>query len=61
MTPPFLEALFRTSSLEVAPTTSNSNQNRSVKIAHENPGGPAGSPDESNTEIQQPHYAIFRI
>ena len=61
MRPPFLEALFSTSSPEVAPPTSNSDPNGSVKIAREHFGRPAGSPDESYTEIQQPHDAIFRI
>ena len=61
MRPPFLGALFRTSYLEVAPTTSNSDPDGSVKITREHSGQPAGSPDESYTEIQQPHDAIFKI
>ena len=61
MRPPFLEAIFRTSFSEVAPPTSNSNPHSSVEIAREHSGRPAGSPDESYTEIQQPHDAIFRI
>ena len=61
MRPPFLEALFRTSFSEVAPPTSNSDPHSSVEIAREQSGQPAGSPDESYTEIQQPHDAIFRI
>ena len=61
MRPPFLEALFRTSFSEVTPPTSNSDPHGSVKIAREHSGRPAGSPDESCTEIQQPHDAIFRI
>ena len=59
MRPPFVEALFRTS--EVVPPTLNSDPNGSVKIAREQSGQTAGSPDESYTEIQQPHDAIFRI
>ena len=47
MRPPFLEALFRISSSEVAPPTSNSDTNGSVKIAREHSGRPARSPDES--------------
>ena len=61
MRPPFLEALFRTSHSEVAPPTSISDPNVSVKIAREHSGRPASSPDELYTEIQQPHDAIFRI
>ena len=61
MRPPFLEALFRASSSEVAPPTSNSDPNGSVKYAREHPKRPAGSPDESYTETQQHHDAIFRI
>ena len=61
MRPPFLEDLFRTSSSEVAPPTSKSDQDGSVKFAWEHSGQPAGSPDESYTEIQQPHDVIFRI
>ena len=61
MSPPFLEALFRASPSEVAPPTSNSDPDGSVKTAREHLGQPAGSPDESYTEIQQPHDAIFRI
>ena len=61
MRPPFLEAIFRTSSSEVAPPTSISDQDSSVKIAREHSGRPAGSPDESYTELQQPHDATFRI
>ena len=61
MRPPFVEAIFRTSSSEVAPPTSISDPDGSVKIAREHSGRPAGSPDESFTEIQQPHDAIFRI
>ena len=61
MRPPFLEALFRTSNSEVAPPTSNSGPLGSVKIAREHSGLPAGSPDESYTEIQQTLDAIFRI
>ena len=60
MRPPFLEAIFRTSSSEVAPPTSISDPDYSVKIAREHSGRPAGSPAESQTEIQQPHDAIFR-
>ena len=61
MRPPFLEALFGTSSSEVAPPTSNSDPDGSVKFAREHSGRPAGSPDETYTEIQQLHDAIFRI
>ena len=61
MRPPFLEALFRTSHSEVAPPTSNSDTDRSVNFAREHSGRPAVSQDESYTEIQQPHDAIFRI
>ena len=61
MRPPFLEALFRTSHSKVAPPTSNSGPNGSVKFAREHSGRPAGPPDESYTEIQQPHDAIFKI
>ena len=61
MRPPFLEAIFRTSFSEVAPPTSNSDPHSSVEIAREHSGQPTGSPDESYTEIQQPHDAIFRI
>ena len=61
MRPPFLEAQFGTSFSEVAPSTSNSDPNGSVKFAREHSGRPAGSPDESYTELQQPHDAIFRI
>ena len=61
MRPPFLEALFRTSFSEVAPPISSSDPHSSVEIAREHSGRPAGSPDESYTEIQQPHDAIFRI
>ena len=61
MRPPFLEALFRTSSSQVAPPTSNSDPHGSVKIAREHSGRPAGSPDESYTEIQEPQDAIFKI
>ena len=61
MRPPFLEAIFRTSSSEVAPPTSISDPDGSVKIAREHFGRPASSPDELYTEIQQPHDAIFRI
>ena len=58
---PFLEALFRTSSSEVVPPTSNSDPHGSVKMAREHSGQPAVSPDESYTEVQQPHDAILRI
>ena len=61
MRPLFLEALFCTSSSEVAPPTANSGANVSVKLSQEHSGRPAGSPDETYTEIQQPHDAIFRI
>ena len=61
MRPPFMEPIFRTSSSEVAPPTSISDPDGSVKIAREHSGRPAGSPDESYTELQQPHDAIFRI
>ena len=61
MRPPFLEALFRTSHSEVAPPTSKPDPHGSVKIAREPSGRPAGPPDESYTEIQQPLDAIFRI
>ena len=61
MRPPFLEAPIRTSFSEVAPPTSNSDPEGSKKIAREHSGRPTGSPDESYTEIQQPHDAIFRI
>ena len=61
MRPPFLEAIFRTSSSEVAPSTSISDPDGSVKNAREHSGRSAGSADESYTEIQQPHDAIFRI
>ena len=61
MRPPFLEALFRTSHSEVDPPTSNSDPHGSVKIVREHSGRPAGSPDKSYTEIEQPHDAIFRI
>ena len=60
MRPPFLEALFGTSFSEVASPTSNSDPNGSVKVARDHFGRPEGSPDESYTEIQQPHDAIFR-
>ena len=60
MRPLFLDALFRTSPSEVAPPTSNSNPDGSVKIVRERSGRPAGSPDEPYVEIQQPHDAIFR-
>ena len=58
---PFLEALFRTPHSEVAPPTSNSDPDGSVKFAWEHCGQPAGSPDESYTDFQQPYDAIFRI
>ena len=61
MRPHFLEAIFRTSSSEVAPPTSISDPDGSMKISREHSGRPAGSPDESYTELQQPHDAIFRI
>ena len=61
MGPLFLEALFRTSSSEVAPPTSHSDPHGSVKSAREHSGRPAGSPNESYTEIQQPQDAIFMI
>ena len=61
MRPPFLEALFRTSSSEVAPPISNSDPDGSVKVVREHSERPAGSPDKSYTEIQQPHHAVFRI
>ena len=61
MRPPFLEALFRTSHSEVAPPTSNSDPDGSLKFAQEHAGRRADSPDESYTETQQPHDAIFRI
>ena len=61
MRPLFLESLIRTSSLELAPPTSNSDTEGSVKNAGEHSTQPRGSPDESYTEIQQPHGAIFRI
>ena len=61
MRPPFLEALFCTSSSENAPPTSDCGPNGSVKISREHSGRPAGSPDESYFEIKQPHDAIFRI
>ena len=61
MKPPFLEAHFGTSFSEVAPPTSNSDPDGSMKVAREQSGRPTGSPDESCTEIQQPHDAIFRI
>jgi len=61
MRPPFLEALFRTLSSEVAPPTGNSGPNGSVKMSREHSGRPASSPDELYTETQQPHDAIFRI
>ena len=61
MRPPFLETIFRTSSSEVAPPTSISDRDGSLKIAREHSGRPASSPDELYTEIQQPHYAIFWI
>ena len=61
MRPPFLEAIFRTSSSEVAPPTSISDPDGSVKNAREHSGRPASSPDELYTEIQQPQDAIFRI
>ena len=46
MRPPFLETIFRASSSEVAPPTSISVQDGSVKIAREHSGRPASSPDE---------------
>ena len=58
---PVLEALFRTSSSEVALPTSNSVPDGSVKTAREHTSQPASSPDESYTEIQQPLDDIFRI
>ena len=61
MKPPFLEAHFGNSISEVTPPTSNSVPNDSVRFAREHSGRPVGSPDESYTEIQQPHDAIFRI
>ena len=61
MRPPFLEALFRPSHSEVSPPTSNSDPHGTVKIAQKHSGRPAGSLDESYTEIQQPHDAIFTI
>ena len=61
MRPPFLEAIFRTSSSEVAPPTSISDRDSSVKIAREHSGRSASSGDELYTEIQQPHVAIFKI
>ena len=61
MRPPFLEAHAGTSFSEVVPPTSNSDPVGSVKFAREHSGRPAGSPDESYTEIQQPHDAIFRM
>ena len=61
MRPLFLEAHFGTSFSEVAPPTSNCDPNSSVKNAREHSGRPPGSPDESYTEIQQPHDAILRI
>ena len=53
MRSPFLEALFRTSFSEVAPPTSNSDPDGSVKIARQHPERPAGSPEESYTETRQ--------
>ena len=44
MRPLVLEALFRTSSSEVAQSASNSNPNGSVKIAREHSRRAAGSP-----------------
>ena len=61
MRPPFLEAMFRTSSSEIAPPSSISDPHGSVKNSPEHSGRPASSPDELYTEIQQPHDAIFRI
>ena len=61
MRSPFLEAICRTSSSEVAPPTSISDRDGSVKVAREHSGQPASSPDDLYTEIQQPHDAIFRI
>ena len=61
MRPPFLEALFHTSPLEVTPPTSISDPDGSVKFAREHSARPASSPDESYTEIQQPYDAIFKI
>ena len=61
MRPPYLEALFHTSHSKVAPPTSNADPDGSVKLAREHSGRPAGSPDESCTEIQQPQDAMFRI
>ena len=59
--PPSLEALFRTSSSEVAPPSSNSDPHGSTKTAREHSERPIGSRDELYTEIQQPHDATFRI
>ena len=61
MRPPFLEAHFGTTFSEVAPPTSKSDPDGSVKSAREHSGRPAGSPDDAYTEIQQSHDAIFRI
>ena len=61
MRPLFLKAVFRTLFAEVASPTANSDPDGSVKFAREQSGQPAGSPDESYTDIQQPPDAIFRI
>ena len=61
MRPPFLEALPRNSSSEVAPPNSTSDPDGSVAMSQEHSGRPAGSPDESDTEIQQTHDAVSRI
>ena len=45
MRPPLLEAHFDTSFSEVAPPTSNSDADFSVKFAREHSGRPADSPD----------------
>ena len=51
MRPPFVEALFRTSSSEVSPPTSKSDPHGSVKISREHSGRPAASPEESCAQI----------
>ena len=60
MRPLFLGAFLRNSCPEVAPPTSNSARNGSLKITREHSGQPAGSPVEAYTEKKQPHDSIAR-
>ena len=61
MRPPFVEAFFRTSSPEVAPPNLNTDPDGAINIPWEHFGRSADSPEQSYTENQYPHDAIFRI